>query len=234
LFTSGSSIDWTIARKLFIEAFKRNDCYDLVEYDPVQLNPDANGVIHLPPETTFDVPEPLNDTNEVVAAQILQVTDTYNTFLLDIENAAGLNDDIRANLRIKALETRRIEEMKVLNSRRQLEIAVENRSSDWRREKRSFEEKRAKCFRVFHESLGDAPRSICIGQLNANELRAAWIALNRYYHIAHGGRANGKRVNEILHNFTYYKDPQIYFVGNLANDMYEPELINIRCCLMRR
>jgi len=31
LFTSGSSLDWNIARKSLIEAFKRNDCYDLVE-----------------------------------------------------------------------------------------------------------------------------------------------------------------------------------------------------------
>lgn len=204
-FNSGSSIDFSRHRGSMVEKFQRDNCWDLVAYPDAVMVADANGNFPDIVETAFNRAEPVIDVETEIQNQIVLIQQTHEVTIQQVQEIPGVNAAERRSVLLKAISDRNNAIAHVRNSRAEITRKQQAEWHSWNQDRETFQARKACAHKVFAESLGPAAKAVCQEYLELGRLRAAWVALNRYYHINQGGRTNAKRVTELLQRILYEK-----------------------------
>lgn len=200
LFTGGSSIEFAKARSKIERVFVERSCYDYVRY-PI---PKPAG--YVPVESTFDAVEPTFQvyvTDKINALQLEATNNRGNKLQFINLQLAGATGTERAAATLK-VENDHLDNMfGIEKMRASLESSFESAHVNWTKAKNNHEEKLGRSMSVYNEKLSPTVQAFIKGHLDAQHVRAAWVALDDHYKLAVGGQQNVQQVMEFLSSATY-------------------------------
>ena len=181
-----------------VSAFIEAECYHYVE-PPAVLN--AATVI-VEEEFNDAVPDETGMVANEITRQKKRVTDSFGEMMdvyLNVADAGHITVEVANIERIK-LNNQKLQELfKIDNSEVMLLDKYLSAMKDWRFRKEQHVKMVGKCMNVFNSCLGESAKSVIKDHLNQQHFRAAWIALDRHYHLGIGGQQN---IAEIVHQLT--------------------------------
>ena len=226
-FNGGSSLDWMKFKPRMEAAFVENECYHYVEVSDSTSSASSGTGIGIP-ENRFTDLEPVEAemiTGEI-DKQLARVAASFDTMLARVESMMQNHEIVLDNARLEMMKIenmRTAEILRIQNSENQLRDKFQSATKDWRNHREQHIKTVGKCMSVFNTCLGESARSVIKEHLKTNSFRAAWIALDRHYHLGTGGQQNVAEVVNKLTNMVYNgSDPlqqHIQYMTDLVAEM---------------